>query len=116
MSVRDDPTQLEDDEDIEVVGSDSTDNDFQDEYDGGEMAAGIRIKGRSSQLANASMTESYSEILNSPTDSGSGLLDDVAGPSTGSYPIPKRRPGSLPTGGRNCACTRFGQIQLIRGI
>lgn len=107
MTTRGESLQLEEDDDAVVMDSDSGDSDTNNTNDGSgdeddESAAGVRIRGRTSQLANASMTESYSEILNSPTDSGGGLLDDVAGPSSGPYPIPRRRPGSLPTGAKNC--------------
>lgn len=89
-------------DDEQAYESHSSDNDFQDDDDDeddddndrtGPMGAPIKIRGGS--LQHASMTESYSEILNSPTGSG----DEGA---TGPYPIPKRRPGSLPTIEKNC--------------
>lgn len=132
MSARSDVSpRLDDDNDAAMAGqtddNDSSDTDFHDDddddddssdvaaaasADGGtesdKRGGGMRMRGGRGSLANASMTESYSEIMNSPTDSGGGLLDDViAGSSTGPYPIPKRRPGSLPMGARNCKLTCF---------
>lgn len=82
--------------------SNSSDNDFDDDDV-------LRISDRGSpgyQLKNASMTESYSEIINSPTRSRNSTGDE-AGAQSGPYPIPKRRPGSLSTMGKICKISFF---------
>lgn len=90
--------------------SNSSDNDFDDDDV-------LRENERGSpghQLKNASMTESYSEIVNSPTRSRNSTGDDAGGAHSGPsgpYPIPKRRPGSLSTTGKICNdfvnCSKF---------
>lgn len=89
----------------------SSDNDFQDDDDDGGDGE-RRISGHGSQLQHASMTESYSEILNSPTDSNGAAfsIGEETAATSGPYPIPKRRPGSLPTAGKNCECNRWARM------
>lgn len=102
---------VDDDPDNE---SHSSDNDFQDDDDddddddprNGIGRRGAPIKARGGSLQHASMTESYSEIMNSPSGSGD---EGAVGGASGPYPIPRRRPGSLPTIEKNCKCWRRGR-------
>lgn len=106
MSTKTESKQMASDED-KNNDSASSDNDFQDDDDDGGDGEG-QISGHGSQLQHASMTESYSEILNSPTDSNGAAFsigEEMAATSE-PYPIPKRRPGSLPTAGKNCEYNR----------
>lgn len=98
MSAKSESKQTASDDDKDNDSASSSDNDFQDEDDE------RRISGHGSQLQHASMTESYSEILNSPTDSNGQAfsIGEETAATSGPYPIPKRRPGSLPTAGKNC--------------
>lgn len=65
------------------------DDDAEDDDDEEEDSVGIKIP--DNRLAKASMSESYSEILNSPTNE----TEDVGINRRTAMDIPSRRPNSL---------------------